>query len=93
MTGAGNGEFKGDDFVGSTCRPHKCDEKQGPLPFQAGSQGPCRFEAYGQENRGLPNVNSRPEKAKAAVAKTVSGEIEFRCDAATISHYILGQPQ
>ncbi len=38
-----------------------------------------------------PNVNSWSEKAKSAVAVTVSRGVEFRCDAATICNHILGQ--
>lgn len=65
MTGVGSGEFKGDDFVGSACRPHNCDEEAGLLFLSRQDRGV--FAAWKPEGKGIvvyPNVKAWPEKAK-----------------------------
>jgi hypothetical protein len=67
MTGVGSGQFKGDDFVGSACRPHACLDEAGMIFLSS----PDRqvYAAWKPEGRKIvvyPSpVKNWPEKAKA----------------------------
>ncbi|MDP9839870.1 hypothetical protein J2T09_004650 [Neorhizobium huautlense] len=66
MIGVGSGEFKGDDFVGSACRPHNCDEEAGLLFLSR--QDRAVFAAWKPAGKKIvvhPNVKAWPEKAKS----------------------------
>lgn len=67
MTGVGSGSFKGDDFVGSACRPHACLDEAG-LIFLSSSdrRAYAAWKPDGGKIAVFPSpVQDWPEKAKA----------------------------
>lgn len=67
MSGVGSGEFKGDDFVGTACRPHACLDEAG-LVFLSSSdrRAYVAWKPDGEKIAVFPApVTSWPEKARA----------------------------
>lgn len=66
MAGVGSGEFRGDDYVGTSCRPHNCMDEAGILFLSAREKRV--YAAWKPEGRKIvvvPLVKEWPEKAKA----------------------------
>jgi hypothetical protein len=66
MTGVGSGEFKGDDFLGSACRPHACMDEAGLLFLSAHDRRVfAAWKPEGQKIVVYPSpVKDWPDKAK-----------------------------
>ncbi|MBY2913965.1 hypothetical protein HF206_07500 [Rhizobium leguminosarum] len=65
MNGVAGGEFKGDDYVGTSCRPHMCSDEAGLL-FLASRQKAV-YAAWRPDGKKIvvrPPVAQWPEKAK-----------------------------
>lgn len=66
MTGVGSGEFKGDDYVGTACRPHMCMDEAGLLFLSAHDrQAFAAWKPDGGKIVVFPPVKQWPEKAKS----------------------------
>ncbi|MBY2943107.1 hypothetical protein HF264_25980 [Rhizobium leguminosarum] len=65
MNGVAGGEFKGDDYVGTSCRPHMCSDEAGLL-FLASRQKAvyAAWRPDGQKIVVRPPIKQWPEKAK-----------------------------
>ncbi|MGX5721729.1 hypothetical protein [Shinella zoogloeoides] len=67
MTGVGSGEFKGDDFVGTACRPHACLDEAGLIFLSSGERRAyAAWKPDGGKIAVFPApVKDWPEKARA----------------------------
>jgi hypothetical protein len=65
MTGVGSGEFIGDDYVGTSCRPHMCMDEAGLLFLSAHDRRVfVAWKPDGQKIVVMPPVKEWPDKAK-----------------------------
>lgn len=65
ITGTGGGEFKSDDYVGTTCTPHMCREQEALLFLSAKDrQAFAAWKPYEKKVVVRPPVKQWPEKAK-----------------------------
>ncbi|WSG95377.1 hypothetical protein U8P76_23710 [Rhizobium johnstonii] len=68
MNGVAGGEFKGDDYIGTSCRPHMCSDEAGLLFLASGQR--AVYVAWKPDGKKIvvrPSVNEWPEKAKVAL--------------------------
>lgn len=67
MTGVGSGQFKGDDFVGTACRPHACGDEAGLIFLSSNDRRVyVAWKPLGARIAVFPApVKDWPEKAKA----------------------------
>lgn len=71
MNGVGGGEFRGDDYVGTSCRPHACSDEAGLLFLSAHDRKVyAAWKPEGEKIAVFPSpVKLWPEKAKAELRK------------------------
>jgi hypothetical protein len=71
MAGVGGGEFKGDDFVGTSCRPHACLDEAGMIFLS--SRDRRAYAAWKPEGRKIvvypAPVKDWPDKAKVELRR------------------------
>lgn len=67
MAGVGSGQFKGDDFVGTACRPHACLDEAGLIYLSSSDRRAyAAWKPHGERIAVFPApVTEWPEKARA----------------------------